>query len=160
MTFSRARWPRRSSVSRRLLGWVDIHADDEDVPRGERHGLASLDGETGCTTFYASPFATDVYRWRRAELMSELGLLARHVGRRHLRRAASVRRQGPITEALGPVSGTAWVHEVEKERRDTLSTRPPEGRHRVRPRGLARTPRRERQIDTGSICLRRRIFPV
>src|SRR5262249_17005311 len=41
-------------VEERFLGWIDIHADDEDVTRGERHGLASLNGETGCTTFYVS----------------------------------------------------------------------------------------------------------
>src|SRR5215468_5257754 len=42
-------------VEERFLGWIDIHADDEDVTRGERHGLASLDGEKGCVTFYVSP---------------------------------------------------------------------------------------------------------
>ena len=42
-------------IEERFLGWIDIHADDENVTRGERNGLASLDGETGCTTFYVSP---------------------------------------------------------------------------------------------------------
>src|SRR5262249_17751355 len=49
-------------VEERFLGWIDIHADDEDVTRGEWHGLASLDGETGCTTFYISPLCPYLYR--------------------------------------------------------------------------------------------------
>ena len=48
------------------------------VTRGERHSLASLDGETGCTTFYVNPLATDLYRWRCDKLVSEQGLVARH----------------------------------------------------------------------------------
>src|SRR5262245_20182797 len=44
-------------VEERFLGWIDIHADDEDITCGERHGLASLDGETACT--YVRLFATD-----------------------------------------------------------------------------------------------------
>src|SRR5262245_35755925 len=67
-------------VEERFLGWIDIHADDEDVTCGERHGLASLDGETGCTATYVSPFAIDLYRWRCDELVREQGLVARQHG--------------------------------------------------------------------------------
>ena len=49
-------------IEERFLGWIDIHADDENVTRGERNGLASLDGETGCTALMLTPFTDDLYR--------------------------------------------------------------------------------------------------